>query len=128
MARSIKNILSQNGREQKLRVSKVRLDLRLVEQGLIESRNLAQRMIMAGSVRVDGQMVLKPSQMVTENAVLELVEKQRFVSRGGEKLEGALQAFQMTDITDFSCADIGASTGGFTDCLLQHGAAIGHFG
>ncbi len=103
-------------------MTRVRLDLRLVEIGLIESRNLAQRMIMAGSVRVDGQMVLKPSQMVTSEAILELVEKQKFVSRGGEKLEAALLAFHLTDLTRYSCADIGASTGGFTDCLLQHGA------
>lgn len=103
-------------------MTKIRLDLRLVELGLIESRNLAQRMIMAGSVRVDGQMILKPSQLIEPAAKLELVEKQRFVSRGGEKLEAALQAFQLTDLTGRSCADIGASTGGFTDCLLQHGA------
>jgi 23S rRNA (cytidine1920-2'-O)/16S rRNA (cytidine1409-2'-O)-methyltransferase len=89
---------------------------------MIESRNLAQRIIMAGSVRVDGQMVLKPSQMIDPAAKLELIEKQRFVSRGGDKLEAALQAFQLTDLTGWSCADIGASTGGFTDCLLQHGA------
>lgn len=104
------------------RVTKIRLDLRLVELGLVESRNLAQRMVMAGSVRVNGQMVLKPSQLVTEESVLELVEKQKFVSRGGEKLEAALIAFHLTDLTGFACADIGASTGGFSDCLLQHGA------
>ncbi len=101
---------------------KTRLDLRLVELGLVESRNLAQRMVMAGSVRVNGQMVLKPSQMVTADSVLELVGKQKYVSRGGEKLEAALIAFQLTDLAGYSCADIGASTGGFTDCLLQHGA------
>lgn len=94
----------------------------MVELGLVETRNLAQRMIMAGSVRVDGQMVLKSSHVVTEDSKIDLVEKQRFVSRGGEKLEGALQAFGLTDISGFSCADIGCSTGGFTDCLLQHGA------
>jgi len=103
-------------------VIKERLDIRLVEQGLVESRNLAQRMVMAGSVRVDGQMVLKPSQMISPDSVVELVEKQKFVSRGGEKLEAALEAFGLTDLTGFACADIGASTGGFTDCLLQHGA------
>lgn len=98
------------------------MDLKLVELGMVETRNLAQRLVMAGSVRVDGQMVLKPSHMVTESSRIELVEKQRFVSRGGEKLEGALQAFHLTDISGYSCADIGCSTGGFTDCLLQHGA------
>lgn len=103
-------------------MTKERLDIRLVELGLVESRNLAQRMVMAGSVRVDGQMVLKPSQMVNPEAKLELVEKQKFVSRGGEKLEAALTAFGLTELQGYSCADIGASTGGFTDCLLQHGA------
>jgi 23S rRNA (cytidine1920-2'-O)/16S rRNA (cytidine1409-2'-O)-methyltransferase len=60
--------------------------------------------------------------MVTDDSKLELVEKQRFVSRGGDKLEAALQAFRLTELAGYSCADIGASTGGFTDCLLQHGA------
>ena len=104
-------------------MTKERLDIRLVELGLVDSRNLAQRLVMAGSVRVDGQMVLKPSQMITPEAVLELVEKQKFVSRGGEKLEAALVAFGLTELNGMPCADIGASTGGFTDCLLQHGAA-----
>jgi 23S rRNA (cytidine1920-2'-O)/16S rRNA (cytidine1409-2'-O)-methyltransferase len=104
-------------------VTKERLDIRLVELGLVETRNLAQRLVMAGSVRVNGQMVLKPSQLVTDEAILELVQKQKFVSRGGEKLEAALEAFNLTELTGFSCADIGASTGGFTDCLLQHGAS-----
>jgi 23S rRNA (cytidine1920-2'-O)/16S rRNA (cytidine1409-2'-O)-methyltransferase len=104
-------------------VTKERLDIRLVELGLVESRNLAQRLVMAGSVRVDGQMVLKPSLMITPESVVELVEKQKFVSRGGEKLEAALVAFGLTELNGQACADIGASTGGFTDCLLQHGAA-----
>jgi 23S rRNA (cytidine1920-2'-O)/16S rRNA (cytidine1409-2'-O)-methyltransferase len=101
---------------------KQRLDIKLVEKGLIESRNLAQRMVMAGSIRVNGQMVLKPSQMVGEDALLEVIAKQKFVSRGGEKLEAALAAFNFIDLNGRLCADIGASTGGFTDCLLQHGA------
>jgi 23S rRNA (cytidine1920-2'-O)/16S rRNA (cytidine1409-2'-O)-methyltransferase len=104
-------------------MTKERLDIRLVELGLVESRNLAQRMVMAGSVRVDGQMVLKASQMIGPEAVVELVEKQKYVSRGGEKLEAALEAFGLTTLDGLACADIGASTGGFTDCLLQHGAA-----
>ncbi|NMB60386.1 MAG: TlyA family RNA methyltransferase [Chloroflexi bacterium] len=103
-------------------VTKERLDIRLVELGLVESRNLAQRLVMAGSVRVDGQMVLKPSQMILPESVVELVEKQKFVSRGGEKLDAALVAFGLEDLNGLPCADIGASTGGFTDCLLQHGA------
>lgn len=103
-------------------MTKNRLDIKLVELGLVESRNLAQRLVMAGSVRVNGQMLLKPSQMVSDEDRLEIVEKQKFVSRGGEKLEAALVAFHLTELGGFSCADIGASTGGFTDCLLQHGA------
>jgi 23S rRNA (cytidine1920-2'-O)/16S rRNA (cytidine1409-2'-O)-methyltransferase len=102
---------------------KNRLDIKLVENGLVESRNLAKRMVMAGSIRVNGQMVLKPSHMVDDNAVLEVVAKQKFVSRGGEKLEAALAAFNFLSLNGRLCADIGASTGGFTDCLLQHGAS-----
>jgi 23S rRNA (cytidine1920-2'-O)/16S rRNA (cytidine1409-2'-O)-methyltransferase len=101
---------------------KNRLDIKLVESGLVESRNLAQRMVMAGSIRVNGQMVLKPSHMVTDDEVLQVIEKQKFVSRGGEKLEAALIAFNFINLNGKICADIGASTGGFTDCLLQHGA------
>jgi 23S rRNA (cytidine1920-2'-O)/16S rRNA (cytidine1409-2'-O)-methyltransferase len=103
-------------------MAKNRLDIKLVECGLVESRNLAQRMVMAGSIRVNGQMVLKPSQIVGDDAVLEVTAKQKFVSRGGEKLEAALSAFNLLTLNGRNCADIGASTGGFTDCLLQHGA------
>jgi 23S rRNA (cytidine1920-2'-O)/16S rRNA (cytidine1409-2'-O)-methyltransferase len=101
---------------------KNRLDIKLVESGLVESRNLAQRMVMAGSIRVNGQMVLKSSHLVGDDELLEVVEKQRYVSRGGEKLEAALTAFNLLDLKGRRCADIGASTGGFTDCMLQHGA------
>lgn len=94
----------------------------LVESGLVESRNLAQRMVMAGSIRVNGQMVLKPSQMIDVASVLEVISRQKYVSRGGEKLEAALNAFGLVNLNERYCADIGASTGGFTDCLLQHGA------
>jgi len=104
-------------------MAKNRLDIKLVESGLVESRNLAQRMVMAGSIRVNGQMVLKPSHMVGDDAVLEVMGKQKYVSRGGEKLEAALTAFNLLDLNSRLCADIGASTGGFTDCLLQHGAS-----
>jgi len=103
-------------------MAKNRLDIKLVESGLVESRNLAQRMVMAGSIRVNGQMVLKPSHIVGDDAVLEVTEKQKFVSRGGEKLEAALTTFNLLDLNNRRCADIGSSTGGFTDCLLQHGA------
>ncbi len=101
---------------------KIRLDLLMVERGLAESRSLAQRLVMAGQVRVNGQVMLKPSSQVTSEAVLAVESGPRFVSRGGEKLEGAFQAFQL-DVSGQVCADVGASTGGFTDCLLQHGAS-----
>jgi 23S rRNA (cytidine1920-2'-O)/16S rRNA (cytidine1409-2'-O)-methyltransferase len=103
-------------------MTKNRLDIKLVESGLVESRNLAQRMVMAGSIRVNGQMILKSSHLVGDDELLEVVEKQKYVSRGGEKLEAALSAFILLDLNGKRCADIGASTGGFTDCLLQHGA------
>jgi 23S rRNA (cytidine1920-2'-O)/16S rRNA (cytidine1409-2'-O)-methyltransferase len=101
---------------------KTRLDLLLVERGLAESRSLAQRLIMAGQVRVDGQLVLKPATGVASEAELTLDYGPRYVSRGGEKLQGALEAFPLT-VQGRTCADVGASTGGFTDCLLQRGAA-----
>jgi len=101
---------------------KQRVDLMLVERGLAESRAIAQRLVMAGQVRADGQVVGKPSVLVSESAALEVDRGPRYVSRGGEKLEAALKAFAI-DLDGAVCADVGASTGGFTDCLLQHGAA-----
>jgi 23S rRNA (cytidine1920-2'-O)/16S rRNA (cytidine1409-2'-O)-methyltransferase len=101
---------------------KPRLDLLLVERGLAESRAKAQALIMAGQVRVNDQVTLKPATAVQSDATLTVDSGPRFVSRGGEKLEGALDAFGM-DVTGLICADVGASTGGFTDCLLQRGAA-----
>jgi 23S rRNA (cytidine1920-2'-O)/16S rRNA (cytidine1409-2'-O)-methyltransferase len=101
---------------------KTRLDLLLVERGLAESRSKAQALIMAGQVRVDGQVEIKPSAQVTPEAHLDLETGPRFVSRGGDKLEAALIAFAV-DVKGRVCADVGSSTGGFTDCLLQHGAA-----
>src|SRR5919109_5378508 len=103
-------------------MAKMRLDVLLVERGLAESRAKAQAMIMAGQVRVADQVVLKPATAVSADSVLTVDPGPRFVSRGGEKLEAALEAFHL-DITGQVCADVGASTGGFTDCLLQHGAA-----
>lgn len=103
--------------------SKVRLDILLTDRGLIESRSLAQRQVMAGQVRVDGQVVIKPSAKVNPNAEIVVEQAPRFVSRGGEKLEPALVAFELTDLSGLICADIGSSTGGFTDCMLQYGAA-----
>ena len=101
---------------------KVRLDVLLVERGLAESRAKAQAMIMAGQVRVADQVALKPATAVPSDSVLTVDSGPRFVSRGGEKLDAALEAFTL-DVTGFICADVGASTGGFTDCLLQRGAA-----
>lgn len=103
-------------------MSKRRADRLLVERGLAESRSLAQRLVMSGRVWADGQPVHKPSTLLSPEAQLELREGPRYVSRGGEKLEAALAAFEI-DPRSWVCADIGASTGGFTDCLLQHGAS-----
>lgn len=105
-----------------LAVAKIRLDLLMVERGLAESRSLAQRLVMAGQVRVDGQVALKPSVNLETNAVITVDHGPPFVSRGGEKLAAALDHFPIT-VQNKICADVGASTGGFTDCLLQHGAA-----
>lgn len=103
-------------------MQKVHLDLLLVERGLAESRTKAQALVMAGQVRVDGQVELKASSAVSLGARLDLETGPRFVSRGGDKLEAALRTFPV-NVTGRVCADVGSSTGGFTDCLLQHGAA-----
>jgi 23S rRNA (cytidine1920-2'-O)/16S rRNA (cytidine1409-2'-O)-methyltransferase len=103
-------------------MAKERLDIQLVERGLCPSRALAQKMIMAGAVRVNGEPRYKPAEMVSQAAEIRLEAGPRFVSRGGEKLQAALDAFK-PPIKDTVCADVGASTGGFTDCLLQAGAA-----
>jgi 23S rRNA (cytidine1920-2'-O)/16S rRNA (cytidine1409-2'-O)-methyltransferase len=105
-----------------MKVEKTRLDVLLAQRGLAESRSLAQKLIMAGDVRVDGQVVADPSRKVALDAALDLEKGPKFVSRGGEKLEPALLDFGLADLTGWVCADVGASTGGFTDCLLQHGA------
>jgi 23S rRNA (cytidine1920-2'-O)/16S rRNA (cytidine1409-2'-O)-methyltransferase len=102
-------------------MAKVRLDVLLVERGLAESRAKAQAMIMAGQVRVADQVILKPATAVPADSHLTVDSGPRFVSRGGEKLDAALDVFPI-DVTGLTCADVGASTGGFTDCLLQRGA------
>jgi 23S rRNA (cytidine1920-2'-O)/16S rRNA (cytidine1409-2'-O)-methyltransferase len=102
---------------------KKRLDVLMVEKGLVDSRSLAQRMVMAGQVRVNGELVLKSSSAIDTGAEINLDRGPRFVSRGGEKLAAALEAFDLM-VSGKTCADIGASTGGFTDCLLQHGARL----
>ncbi len=102
-------------------MGKQRADALLVEKGLVESRTLAQRMVMAGQVRANGQIIPKPSTLLSEDASLEVETSPLYLSRGGYKLEAALEKFSI-DVKDNVCADVGASTGGFTDCLLQHGA------
>lgn len=102
--------------------AKQRLDMLLVERGLIESREQARRLIMAGEVTANGQIVDKPGMRVPVDIELTLKAKPRFVSRGGDKLDAALSAFAL-NVEGKVCADLGASTGGFTDCLLQRGAA-----
>jgi 23S rRNA (cytidine1920-2'-O)/16S rRNA (cytidine1409-2'-O)-methyltransferase len=101
---------------------KIRLDVLLMERGLAESRAKAHALVMAGQVRVNDQVALKPATAIDPKATLTVDAGPRYVSRGGEKLEGALTTFAM-DVTGLVCADVGSSTGGFTDCLLQHGAA-----
>ncbi len=98
-----------------------RLDLELVARGLAESREQAQRLILAGEVWVDGQRWDKASKPCAAGLQVEVRGHDRYVSRGGHKLEGALAGFSL-DVTGLRCLDLGASTGGFTDCLLQHGA------
>ena len=100
---------------------KSRLDCLLVERGLFPSREKAQRAILAGDVAVGGRRADKPGSEHANDVVVEIKKKERYVSRGGIKLEAALQQFSV-DPTGKVCLDIGASTGGFTDCLLQHGA------
>ena len=101
---------------------KTRLDVRMVEVGLVQSRSLAQKMILAGQVRVNGAIASKPSDSINMDDQILLIQGPKFVSRGGEKLEKALASFGFEELTGFICADVGVSTGGFTDCLLQHGA------
>jgi 23S rRNA (cytidine1920-2'-O)/16S rRNA (cytidine1409-2'-O)-methyltransferase len=102
---------------------KVRLDKALVERGLVPSRERAQALILAGRVLVAGQKTEKPGTPIPDDAELRLLgEDLRYVSRGGLKLEGALTHWAI-DLEGRSCVDVGASTGGFTDCMIQHGAA-----
>ena len=99
-----------------------RLDQALVERGLCESRERAKRAVMAGRVSINGQPAGKPSDSVKSSDQLRLATPEKYVSRGGLKLEHALRYFHL-DVTGQSAIDLGASTGGFTDCLLQAGAA-----
>ena len=102
-----------------------RLDRRMVERGLVETRQKAQALIMAGEVLIDGQRAAKAGQMVPSDALIELTAKPRYVGLGGIKLAAALETFGI-DVAGSVCADFGSSTGGFTDCLLQAGASRVH--
>jgi 23S rRNA (cytidine1920-2'-O)/16S rRNA (cytidine1409-2'-O)-methyltransferase len=101
---------------------KIRLDMLLVQRGLTESRSQAQALVLAGQVRVNEQPASKPGAEVPADAQVTVLQRMPYVSRGGLKLVAALDAFQVS-VADAVCADVGASTGGFTDCLLQRGAA-----
>jgi 23S rRNA (cytidine1920-2'-O)/16S rRNA (cytidine1409-2'-O)-methyltransferase len=102
---------------------KVRLDKLIFERGLVPSRERAQALIIAGKILVDEQKIEKPGAQVKSDSVVRLLgDDLRYVSRGGLKLEKALEHWRI-DVTGKTCIDVGASTGGFTDCLLQHGAA-----
>ena len=100
-----------------------RIDKLLVDLGLADSRTKAQALVMAGAVLVDEQLVRKPSELFDQDAKIRIKDEatSRYVGRGGIKLEAALREFKI-DVSGLSCLDIGASTGGFIDCLLQHGA------
>jgi 23S rRNA (cytidine1920-2'-O)/16S rRNA (cytidine1409-2'-O)-methyltransferase len=103
------------------RAARDRIDTLLVERGLVESRQQARAILLAGDIRVDGQLVTKPGSLVPATAAIEVLQRPTYVSRGGDKLEHALAVFDI-DPAGWTCVDVGASTGGFTDCLLQHGA------
>jgi 23S rRNA (cytidine1920-2'-O)/16S rRNA (cytidine1409-2'-O)-methyltransferase len=105
----------------KKKMKKERIDIILVERCLAESRSKAQRLVMAGQVRVNGEVVPKPSVTFPPDVTIEIDPGARYVSRGGEKLEYAIRESGI-EISGKVCADVGASTGGFTDGLLQHGA------
>ncbi len=100
---------------------KIRLDALLMESGLVESREKGRRLIMAGEVTVNGQLADKPGSLVAADSAVGIKTQPRFVSRGGEKLAAAVESFGLK-VSGRVCADVGASTGGFTDCLLQNGA------
>src|ERR1700752_4729101 len=104
------------------KIEKTRLDVLLVERGLAPSRERAQAMLLAGNVRVNGKIMDKPGTHLAADAQVEIAgETQRCSSRGGFKLEGALEDFGVAP-QDKTCLDVGSSNGGFTDCLLQRGA------
>ncbi len=107
-----------------MKVKKERIDRIMMAQGICESRNIAQRLVMAGEVSVDGQLVHKPSDLFPPDCAITIANQPKYVSRGGLKLEKALSEFNKIEVRGTVCVDIGASTGGFTDCLLQNGAGL----
>jgi 23S rRNA (cytidine1920-2'-O)/16S rRNA (cytidine1409-2'-O)-methyltransferase len=106
-------------------MAKERVDSMLVARGLCDSREQAKRLIMAGEVFTESDRVAKPSQKMSDEVVLRVRDRPKYVGRGGFKIEGALKEFGINP-TGWICADLGASTGGFTDCLLQEGATKVH--
>lgn len=104
-------------------MKRTRLDVLMVARGLAESREKAQRLILAGKVTVEGAASPKPGHLFPGDCQIHLRQPERFVSRGGHKLEEAFRRFPTLSATGKICVDIGASTGGFTDCLLQQGAS-----
>jgi len=113
---------SERSPESTMPASKERLDKVIKNRRLIRSRSRAQRMIAAGRVKVDGRILTRPGHPIDPEAEIEILSFEQYVSQGGDKLEAALAQFRI-DPSGRTCLDVGASTGGFTDCLLQHGAA-----
>ncbi len=113
---------NDSGQSRPSRKKKERLDLLLVERALAQSREQAKRLIMAGEVLVNEVVRDKPGQLIASDAAIRVRNQLPYVSRGGQKLAAALDDFAL-DVTGLTAIDVGASTGGFTDCLLQHGAA-----
>lgn len=106
-------------------IKSMRADIYLVANGYAKSRTLAQKLILSGSVTIDGRSIIKPSEEISNEAhkiLVTAIEEMKYVSRGGLKLEGAIKTFSI-DVSGLVLADVGASTGGFTHCLLSHGAA-----
>ena len=121
-SRSTRDNAANNSPPRKSRPEKTRLDVLIVERGLAPSREKAQAMLLAGNVLVNGQKMEKPGTPIATNSQIEIIgETLRYASRGGFKLEGALEDFGVSPQGKL-CLDLGSSTGGFTDCLLQNGA------
>src|SRR4029077_10972157 len=112
---------TQTDASMKIKSPRKRLDTLLIERGLADSLSKARALIHAGEIRIDGNPAKKAGDVVPESSTIEITHQQKYASRAGIKLEGSLKDFAV-DPTDKICLDIGCSTGGFTDCLLQSGA------